>query len=254
MTDYLLLRLYGAQASWGELAVGEMRHTAVQPSRSALLGMMAAALGVERDDDVRQQALAEGYRFAVCLDGVGTPLRDFHTVQSGVPARKQRFYSRRQELLAGKVDTLLSTREYRCDAHAIVAIEALPDAPHSFVELADALRRPRFMLYLGRKSCPLAVPPSPLQVSAASLCEAFSKANWPSLMALAGRGRDQVWPGAMDRWVFNLDGARLYWDVGMNVGIQSTFEHVRHDQPLSRQRWQFGPRRELVALLEGRRS
>ena len=46
MTDYLLLRLYGPLASWGEIAVGESRHSAVQPSRSALLGLLGAALGI----------------------------------------------------------------------------------------------------------------------------------------------------------------------------------------------------------------
>ena len=49
--DILVFRLYGPMASWGEIAVGENRHTANYPSKSALLGLLGAALGIERDDE-----------------------------------------------------------------------------------------------------------------------------------------------------------------------------------------------------------
>ena len=148
MTDYLLLRLYGPLASWGEIAVGESRHSAVHPSRSALLGLLGAALGIERHDDAGQQALADGYRFGIKLECLGSPLRDYHTVQVGVPPRKFQFRSRRQELAADKINTILSTREYRCDSLAVVAVEAMPTAPANLPALAQALRKPHFALYL----------------------------------------------------------------------------------------------------------
>ena len=248
MTDYLLLRLYGALASWGEQAVGEVRHTAAQPSRSALLGLLAAALGVERQDDLGQQALADGYRFAVYLDGVGSPLRDYHTVQSGVPDRKTRFRTRRQELAADKLSTIVSSREYRCDMHAVVAVQALDKSPYSLTELAQALRQPHFVLYLGRKSCPLALPPAPQLVRAATLKEAFAQVRWPSLSGLTGHHRDNPWPDALDRRAFGVTDARLFWEDGMEPGEQPSYEHIRHDQPISRRRWQYAPRREWVRL------
>ena len=83
MADYLVFRLYGPLASWGEIAVGESRHSAAYPSRSALIGLLGAALGIERDDEAGQQALAAGYRFGVKLHAAGHPLRDYHTVQRG---------------------------------------------------------------------------------------------------------------------------------------------------------------------------
>ena len=46
MTDYLVFQLYGPMASWGEPAVGEMRHTNTIPGRPSILGLLAAALGV----------------------------------------------------------------------------------------------------------------------------------------------------------------------------------------------------------------
>ena len=252
MTDYLLLRLYGPLASWGEIAVGESRHSAVHPSRSALLGLLGAALGVQRSDDAGQCALVEGYRFGIKLQSSGSPLRDYHTVQVGVAPRRFQFRSRRQELAADKVDTILSTREYRCDSLALVAVEALPEAPVALDELANALRRPHFPLYLGRKSCPLALPLLPQRVSAASLREALDGVEFPSLLGLLDPHQpQQVWPNRQDRQAFRLGQVRYYWEDGMQAGMTPSFDSWRHDQPISRSRWQFAPRREWVALSEG---
>ncbi|SDN37040.1 type I-E CRISPR-associated protein Cas5/CasD [Pseudomonas jinjuensis] len=252
MTEYLLLRLYGPLASWGEIAVGESRHSAVHPSKSALLGLLAAALGVERDDEVAQQALAQGYRFGIKLECIGTPLRDYHTVQSGVPPRKTRFRSRRQELAADKVGTLLSAREYRCDSLALVAVEALDQAPHSLEKLAEALRQPHFSLYLGRKSCPLALPLAPRVQGAESLRQVLDEVPWHSLLALLGHDPQQAWPTPTDRHALRPGQTRYYWEDGMQAGMSASFDSVRHDQPVSRRRWQFAPRRELVFLAGGK--
>jgi len=255
MADYLLLRLYGPLASWGEIAVGESRHSAAHPSRSALLGLLGAALGIERDDEPGQRMLIEGYRFGIKLESVGSPLRDYHTVQVGVPPRKFQFRSRRQELAADKVDTILSAREYRCDSLALVAVEVLPPAPAGLDELAQALRQPHFPLYLGRKSCPLALPLLPQRVAAASLREALDGVELPSLLGLLDPHQpQQVWPSRQDRQAFRLGQVRYYWEDGMQAGLQPSFETVRHDQPLSRSRWQFAARREWVALSEGEQA
>lgn len=252
MADYLLLRLYGPLASWGEIAVGENRHSAVHPSRSALLGLLGAALGVERADEAGQQALTNGYRFGIKLEATGSPLRDYHTIQVGVPPRKSQFRSRRQELAADKVETILSTREYRCDSLVIVAVQALPDAPADLAQLSQALRQPHFPLYLGRKSCPLSVPLLPQQLTAESLREALDAAAFPSLLALLKESEfDTAWPTWHDRQAFYLNQVRYYWEDGMQAGMKPSFDTWRHDQPLSRTRWQFAPRREWVALQEG---
>lgn len=245
MTDYLLIRLYGPLASWGDIAVGESRHSAVQPSRSALLGLLGAALGIERDDEAGQRVLVAGYRFGIKLEAVGSPLRDYHTVQAGVAGRKVRFRSRRQELMASKVDTLLSTREYRCDSLAVVAIEALDAAPRDLDGIRQALQRPHYPLYLGRKSCPLAIPLGAQSISAPTLRDAFDNARFASLLDPL-----QSWPSSADKRAFRLGSPRYYWEDGMLAGMSPSFETRRHDQPLSRSRWQFASRREWVALGE----
>ncbi len=248
MAHYLLMRLYGPLASWGETAVGEARHSAMHPSRSALLGLLAAALGIERDDEAAQSALSAGYRFGVKLESPGSPLRDFHTIEIGVPQRKQRFRTRRQSLSAEKVDTLLSVREYRCDSLASIAIEATRQAPFTLEQLADALRAPRFTLYLGRKSCPLALPVAPTLVEAESLRAAFDQAPRNSLLALLGAEPRKAWPIEADRRVFGKARPHYFWDDGMVAGMAASLETVRYDQPLSRRRWQFMPRREHMHI------
>ncbi len=81
MRDFLVFRLYGPLASWGDIAVGEQRPTTPHPSKSAVLGLIAAALGVRRDEEERQQALAEGYGMPCvwmrrgCCSAITTPCR-----------------------------------------------------------------------------------------------------------------------------------------------------------------------------------
>ena len=79
--DLLLFRLYGPLASWGEIAVGESRHSANYPSKSAILGLVGAALGIERGDEAQQTSLQNGYQVAVEVFSTGQLLRDYHTAQ-----------------------------------------------------------------------------------------------------------------------------------------------------------------------------
>ena len=79
--EYLLFRLYGPLASWGEIAVGESRHSANYPSKSALLGLVAAALGITRDDEAMQNRLHQDYALAMEVLSTGQLLRDYHTAQ-----------------------------------------------------------------------------------------------------------------------------------------------------------------------------
>lgn len=243
MQDYLVLRLYGPMASWGELAVGEQRPSAAYPSRSALLGLLGAALGLRRDDDVGQTALAHGYYFGVKLLAAGLPLRDYHTVQRPDLPKKFSYATRRQEMRDPyKLNTILTSREYRCDSFATIAVVAAPNAPYSLAELAQAIREPVFVPYLGRKSCPLALPLDPKLDPFESLKAALDSRDAESLVPL--RSSPTLW---LD------EKARYFWDSriaesGLNVSLQQT----RHDQPISRQRWQFETRQEYVYLAEGR--
>lgn len=256
--EFLVFRLYAPIASWGDTAVGEMRPSRAEPGESALLGLLAAALGIERHDEAAHQALAAGYGMAIAVLDEGRTLRDYHTTQapSRAALKRRPHRTRRDELVVAKDDlnTILSTRDYRQDSLIVVAVQARPQAPHSLRDLATALTRPRYVLYLGRKSCPLAAPLWPLVQDAAhakAACEAY-------LAALAAK----VEPRSLSWWDrhaqpgLDADGrARaiesLHWADGVDAGVQPTFSVPRKDRPLSRLRWQFGDRTEHIALLRG---
>lgn len=268
--NYLLFRLYGPMASWGEIAVGESRHSAIYPGKSALLGLMAAALGIRREEEQRLTTLAAGYRFAVKVINAGHPLRDYHTAQAPDSVGKFVYRTRRDELVVGKerLGTILSSREYRCDALALVAVVAENGAPYSLEEIRTALLKPRFHLYLGRKSCPLAASLNPLVRDATGFGDALDNYPFGALFVskyLLQKAVKEVVDGAKvadsplltgmswdDERVFAYGNqpVRYYWegDSGDLISQQSL---TRHDQPLSRARWQFTQRTEYLAIGKG---
>ncbi|OHX16262.1 type I-E CRISPR-associated protein Cas5/CasD [Chromobacterium sphagni] len=252
MREYLVFRLYGPMASWGELAVGEQRISADHPSRSALLGLLGAALGARRDDEASQQALSRGYRFGIKLIAAGMPLRDYHTVQWPDIPKKFAYRTRRQEVRdKEKLNTILTSREYRSDSLSVVAVEAAPDAPHGLPALAEALASPVFMPYLGRKSCPLALPLGPRIAGFDTLKQALDSRDGEPLVSAVDVDGDE--PLAVDIDLNEDRQARYFWDEAMaDVGMEATLQLTRHDQPLSRRRWQFEPRRELAYLAGGK--
>ena len=171
MRRFLVFRLFGPLAAWGEIAVGEIRPSALQPTRSALLGLLAAALGLERGDEPKHAALARAVRFGVQVESAGVPISDYHTAQV-LPARRGRILATRADQVRGdrhELGTTLSRREYRSDASYRVAVwQAEPEPGLDLDRLAEALVHPTFTLYLGRKSCPPALPLGPRVIEASS--------------------------------------------------------------------------------------
>jgi CRISPR system Cascade subunit CasD len=252
--DILLFRLYGPMASWGEIAVGESRHTAHYPSKSAILGLIGAALGIERHDEAMQSRLQQGYALAVEVLSVGQLLRDYHTAQVPDSVGKFTYRTRRDELVLGKErirlgGTILSSREYRSDALSVVAVRPLADAPFSLSQIREKLLKPVFHLYLGRKSCPLAAPLHPqLLTDQANFLAAFKAYRHQSLLPTSQPSDGQ--PSERDCYWLGISGERHYFWEGASEDFSDTSDltrrqtRIRHDQPLSRKRWQFFPRQE----------
>lgn len=159
---HLVFALSATLGAMGELAGHERRPSLDWPGRSAVLGLVAAALGIRRTEAERLREL-DALGMAVAVFDDGTPLRDYHTVQTVPTAAVKRPDSRPQALrLAGRrVNTTLSQRDYRQDALFGVALWGAPLDP-----LHRALERPTFTLYLGRKACPLNAPLAPRIVDA----------------------------------------------------------------------------------------
>lgn len=247
----LIFQLQGPLSSWGDTAVGEYRPSADYPSQSAILGLLGAALGLVREDEPAHRALRASYRMAVGVLSPGRLLRDFHTAQ--VPGRvdlKGRPQATRRDELAlpkSSLNTILSTRDYRQDASSLVALQASDDAAHSLDSLVDALRRPRFLLYLGRKSCPLAAPLHPCLIDA----ETVSGAMVRYLDELEARWSSEVHNGGH----VALTLRKVAWgdDFGVDderaIGLPRHMSVTRKDVVLARTGWQFGDRREHIALM-----
>jgi len=255
--DYLLFRLYGAMASWGEIAVGATRHTANYPSKSAIIGLMAAALGIKRSDVEVQQQMQQGYDVAVEVFAQGTLLRDYHTTQVPDSVGKVQYITRRDELLRGKdrLGTILSSREYRSDALALVAVKVLANAPYDLQTIQNHLNKPKFHLYLGRKSCPLAAPVHPQVHSGGTYLEAFKSYEHEPL--LPSHEDDGCQLSKRDAYWLQLGKQRhYYWegemsDFSSEIDLAHMQTRTRHDQPLSRTRWQFSPRQEHYFYMAG---
>lgn len=237
--EYLIFQLQAPISAWGDTAVGEYRPTANYPSESALIGLLGAALGIERKDEARHQSLVAELRFAIGMQSSGRLLRDYHTAQ--VPGRVQLknrpHRTRRDELSIPKdeLNTILSSRDYRQDAACLIAIQTIPDAAIQLSELSQAIQQPKFVLYLGRKSCPPSKPLWPQIVEADNALRAMEM----YLGLLGSTSGEQQLP---------LE--RLVWSAGIEAGVQHDLQTVRKDRLLSRVHWQFGDRTEFVALLE----
>ena len=245
----LLFTLYAPMCSLGEIAVGERRMGWARPGRSAVLGLVAAALGVDRGDDDSHRALEEGLYYAVRTDAPGHPFTDYHTTQAPTAKRGLSFGTRREELAAEDLNTVPSSREWRSDACFTAALWLRPGGTVDLDKIDAALRRPRFTLYLGRKSAPLGLPLDPQIVEAADLAGALARRRPPP----ASEDSDES-PGAVEASTLerlrdrrNPSGRReIAFDADAPGTPEGGFLERRRDGVGARSRWQFRDRQERV--------
>lgn len=130
----LLLRLAGPLQSWGDRSRYTRRDTRPEPTKSGVLGLLAAADGRRRTDDIEDLAKLS---FGVRVDQPGRLTRDFQTAI--------RWSSKDHASMP------LSYRYYLADA---VFVAAVTGDESLLRRLDEVTRRPAFPLYLGRRSCP----------------------------------------------------------------------------------------------------
>ena len=151
----LLLRLAGPMQAWGVKSRFTVRSTELAPTKSGVIGMLAAATGRRRTDPIEDLLTL---RFGVRKDQPGTVIRDFHTA---VPTD-------------GRKPMPLSDRYYLADAVFLAGIEG----DKALLEgIDEAFRRPHFPLYLGRRSCPPTHPVS-LGLRKTTLLNALQHEPW----------------------------------------------------------------------------
>ena len=130
----LLLRLAAPLQAWGTDSKFEVRRTNREPSKSGVIGLLAAALGLRRDADLSKLT---ALRFGVRVDRNGEVIKDFHMAKA-------------------EKTSYLTYRYYLSDAIFLVGLES---EDRNFLEKIErALRNPCFPLFLGRRSCPPTLP------------------------------------------------------------------------------------------------
>ncbi|MFH8606185.1 type I-E CRISPR-associated protein Cas5/CasD [Streptomyces sp. NPDC018029] len=174
----LLLRLAGPLQAWGSAARFARRSTENAPTKSGVLGLLAAALGRGREEDLSDLA---ALRFGVRIDQPGTRVRDFHTAHHSVSGRAMP----------------LSERFYLADAVFLAGVEG---DNRLIRQLYEALLAPRFLPFLGRRSCPPARPitigpPQEIPLEEALRETPWQAANWYVRQSTARR-RDSGVPGS----------------------------------------------------------
>lgn len=127
----LLLRLKAPQQSWGVESRYQTRDSQLEPSKSGVIGLVAAAQGRDREADLTDLL---NLNFGVRVDQPGKLMVDYQTAK-GRDAK----------------NSSLSWRHYRVDAAYMGAVSGPDDVIES---IAEAIENPAFPLYLGRRSCP----------------------------------------------------------------------------------------------------
>ncbi|STC69303.1 type I-E CRISPR-associated protein Cas5/CasD [Corynebacterium pilosum] len=135
MEHTLKLLLKGPMQSWGDNSRYRTRSTGSTPTKSGIVGLLAAAEGRRRTDPIEDLAALS---LAVRVDQSGSLLRDYQTAQ---PWQKN-----------PNDPAKLVTRYYLSDAAFLVGIES--ENLELLEGLQEALRNPAYPLFLGRRSCP----------------------------------------------------------------------------------------------------
>ncbi len=173
----LALLLDGPLQSWGHASRFERRTTALHPTRSAILGLIAAALGIDKHgaNEAAQLSRFCALRITVITlprrsrragDLPMQRLEDYHTVaftkEAGAnQARIAKLLARSRNPISAEdrgSEIKPTTRHYLLDARFGVLL----DGPSNLLEeIAGALRNPKWGVWLGRKCC---LPASPVLV------------------------------------------------------------------------------------------
>ena len=136
----LLLRLAAPLQAWGSDSKFNIRSTEREPTKSGVIGMIAAAMGIQRNDDTRKLEPLNALNFGVRVEREGKLLKDFHMVHE----------------MVDKKDSHVTERYYLSDAVFLAALES--DDKAFLEQIAAALKSPVYPLFLGRRSCPPTLP------------------------------------------------------------------------------------------------
>ena len=136
----ILLKFSGPLQSYGTSSHFETRYTDYYPSKSAVIGLLAACLGYRRDEAEKLSELSI-LKFAVRIDQDGRLLRDYHIARS-------------YKDTGAELRTYVTNRYYLEDALFVVAISGKDELVDTLIK---AIKSPYFQPFMGRRSLPVPV-------------------------------------------------------------------------------------------------
>lgn len=162
-TAYLALRLEGPLQSWGFESQYSRRNTGLLPTKSAILGMCCAALGIPRGSEEEKTLLEQCVSLRLLSVAIPRLLKygvkpvelsvrritDYHTVQNTKTAS------------GNTKDTHLTYRQYLCDASFACVLSGNAKLINRLAkdEKEQGLENPVWGIWLGRKAC---IPTAPV--------------------------------------------------------------------------------------------
>lgn len=180
MQDFLIIKLQGAMQAWGGHTFEDYRPSQIFPTRSAVVGLLGACLGIDRADIQGRTDLNASFELTVRADQ-----RKVRTEQFGQIKEKnltmQKMTDFHTVLDARKVDgaprkdAIISHREYLCDAEFSLALGFRNNAVFSLEKVKDAIQKPHYTPSLGRRSCPIQRPLFETIVAAENAQEALTQ-------------------------------------------------------------------------------
>ena len=160
MMKTILLKFSGPLQSYGTSSHFQTRYTDYYPSKSAVLGLLAACLGYRRDEEEKLRELST-LKFAVRIDQQGGLLKDYHIAITD------------KEILE-KPQTYVTNRYYLEDALFVVALSGMDELIDT---LTKAIKSPYFQPFMGRRSLPVPVDFF-LGVSAEDILDSLRNLPW----------------------------------------------------------------------------
>lgn len=160
----LLIEIEGVMQSWGYRGRFSYRETALEPTKSGVIGIIAASLGMKRDADLSELS---NLIFGVRVDSEGTIKKEFQTALNVINTEGK------------NPQTQLTYRQYLANARFIAGVEGNLEL---LTKIKTAIQNPYFSPFLGRKSYINSVPflnPNVDNLVSSNLVEALS--NYPYL-------------------------------------------------------------------------
>lgn len=204
--------------SWGVMSRFSRRDTGKEPSKSGVIGIVCAAMGIDRGDDRHPDFLKlTQAKFGIRVLRGGVLQSDYHTASNVAKAD------------GGIKGTELSTRFYLADADFIAAFES--DDRGLLERVHAALKEPVWQIFLGRKAF---VPHTPVHfddehaiLDGADLANALKDAELPERLGISP---DEKRSDASQRIVLDdeAEGSEIRQDVPLSFAERRfTIRRVR---------------------------